>query len=545
VKRDSQSSLSDFLNSELSKSSSTGSTANRNSRKADTSGNSIRRDNRDAKSLHAGSVPSKTLSANVNLNFSRPTATIVQHADGLLNSSATESLPAVCVIETVPFVPTSEDAMSAINVAASVLYAQYREKITGRKNYDPDDLFLYTCSVNQMHCLYNHLARAVKVANKYSPVNYAIPRMLLRAMGFQPETFIDQLSEWNMFLQTFGNKLNSIAAPDVFPLFRKQRDMYSKIYFDNNATKSQMYMYVPKTFGYFVPTIATVGSTQVTYGRMDFNELDLGLYYRSPTEALTLADVREMVNTMMHGLTRFNALGVDYALMAGDTLRVTSKYIKCTIASVSDPAPFVYDVNELQVIQNLTSVIIDDIGLKEPTPLSSDPQRRQELQTRVLLNKDDAVAGYRTWCYGKFVNSLKTNPASNDVCEWIKGSTIMTDNGTGETSNNIQTIGILYGEIHIFFYADSNYADITQSTLIDGVIVDLTSSAANVITILEGLGRLSKFDYHPMIRCEMKASGMEPYPLAFSFWDTGIWAELSPSAWKDYVQTYASVLMAL
>lgn len=548
MKRESQSSLTDFLNSELSKD---GASGNPNTKRQSNSGrNSGYSDRRNSQSIHTNAVASKSLQANVNLNFCRPTATVVTHSANLNLIKSDESVPAVCAIEVVPFLPTSESSMSAVNVSASVLYSQFREKITGRKNYEVDDLFYYVFCVNQIHCMYNHLARAVKVANKYSPTNFAIPRLLLKAMGFNPQQFIDELSEWNMYMQVFCNKLNSIAAPDVFPLYKQQRDMFTKIYYDNNATKSQMYIYVPKCLGKYVPNRVQLPSgTNVWTAGISYMDFDFSLYYRGlESEGLTLTTIKEWVDSMFGGLTRMANLGVDYALIAGDTLRVTTRYMKATPCNYSDAAPFTYDVNELQCIQNATSMIIDDIAISEPVPTEANPVREQKLLTRVTVDTEDTVATCRTWLYGKFVNSLKNNPSPSDVCKWIRLSAIADNFNNTTNANHISNTGVVCGEMHLVYYSSKFYDNVDQSTLTDGIIFAYSTMSPNAqLGILRAVDRLTKFDYHPSIRFTYK-EGEDLTTndlLAFNVWDLGIWAELSPSAWRDYVDTYSAALMAL
>lgn len=174
-------------------------------------------------------------------------------------------VPGLLVLRVAQCAGVAKDNSSPVNVAAKNIYTWVRHMNSGAKNYNSPDLMLYVLAVSQAYAFYSYLTRIYGVLNLYSQVNRYLPRILIKAMGVNPDEMVRRMPDLHYYINMYANKLGALCIPNNMPLVWRHTWMYSGIYSDGDNQKSQLYMYVPRQFLYFKPTAEQTGGSLDAY----------------------------------------------------------------------------------------------------------------------------------------------------------------------------------------------------------------------------------------------------------------------------------------
>lgn len=153
------------------------------------------------------------------------------------------------------------DPTSAVNVAAKNVYSFVRHANSGSVNYDAPDLMLGILAADQVFAAIAMAMRAYGIAMVYDQKNRYTPRVLLTAMGFDPEAVTGNLAQFRYYINVAIARASVIWVPSSFTLVARHFWMNTNIYKDGDDAKSQMYMYVPEGFYAFDATADTTGTS--------------------------------------------------------------------------------------------------------------------------------------------------------------------------------------------------------------------------------------------------------------------------------------------
>lgn len=194
-------------------------------------------------------------------------------AAGQTMSIAEWNVEAVAAIEYANAYFSSAKQETGLNMAAMQLYTYTRSKNSGAKNYEAADEMMLILAMRDIYAGYSEIKRAIGVASTYSLVNRAFPKTLADALRIDVVDLQQNIAKYRGQLNVIAKKINSIAVPDYFRVFRRTDYITSNIFGDSNSIRGQFYVYVRK--GYYTwNTTADTQGTALTY--TEFNNGAVG-----------------------------------------------------------------------------------------------------------------------------------------------------------------------------------------------------------------------------------------------------------------------------
>lgn len=145
------------------------------------------------------------------------------------------------------------------NVAARNIFANIRKFNSGYSNYDPTDMMIYLCAINEVYVMYSNVARALGVYNNYDVFSKYQPKLLIEALGFNYEDMIHHLPNYRTLLDSVAARINKFAVPNNVSFIARQFWMPSGIYSDSANRKAQIMAFRPAIYRVYNETSATGG----------------------------------------------------------------------------------------------------------------------------------------------------------------------------------------------------------------------------------------------------------------------------------------------
>lgn len=263
-------------------------------------------------------------------------------------SKMSDVVPGVMALRVYPTLGKSENAYSPLNVAATSMYSYIRHANSGHSNYDAPDLMLFVTAMAQIYSAINWAQRLYALAMLYDQKNRYMPKALIKANGVDPDSLINNLSNFRYWLNTVINKAASLAVPATLSIFSRMSFLYQNIYCDGPTTKSQMYELVPN--GFFKFKLNTDSSGMLEY-------VDL------PSRNMSWTDVRDYIESMVQAVWEQE----DFGIMSGDILKAYGDNI-IKLISVPEYTPIfpIYDQMVLTQFKNAT------VALCKPNDITQD-----------------------------------------------------------------------------------------------------------------------------------------------------------------------------
>ena len=199
---------------------------------------------------------------------------------------------------------------AAVNLAAKNVYSFVRHANSGASNYDAPDLMCAILAADQVFSAIASGIRAYGIAMNYDQKNRYTPIGLLTAMGFDPDSVINNLAQFRYYINNLIARASVIWVPDDMSIVARHFWLYSNIYKDSEDAKAQYYMFVPGSFWKFEPTAASTGSSLsvVKWGNDTLH---------------TIKDWYNMVTSMLDPIISDEDLGI----MFGDMLKAYQSHI--------------------------------------------------------------------------------------------------------------------------------------------------------------------------------------------------------------------------
>lgn len=170
--------------------------------------------------------------------------------------------PGLLTFDVIPVCGISQDATSAVNVAAQQLYTLDRKANSGAVNYDKTDVIMLVLAMDSAYCLLEHYVRLYRVVDRYLVENRYYPDVIVQALGYDLTEVTANFANFRYLLDNFVSKLGSIDIPAQFDFIKRHSWMFSNIYTDSPGYRGQSYMY--KLAGLYQFAEAT-DSTSLTY----------------------------------------------------------------------------------------------------------------------------------------------------------------------------------------------------------------------------------------------------------------------------------------
>lgn len=151
---------------------------------------------------------------------------------------------------------TSRDIMNfadpksaPVNVAAKYLYTTLSSRNKKTTNYQPQDIALAIFAESELISMFALGMRVYGVALQLNSRNRDIPRKLIKAMGFDPDDVMDNMTKFRNIYNVLAQAANALKFVGNFKAFEKAWALFANYYADENADMCQ----------YIVPSFDQIG----------------------------------------------------------------------------------------------------------------------------------------------------------------------------------------------------------------------------------------------------------------------------------------------
>lgn len=156
-------------------------------------------------------------------------------------------VPSVMAIGVSPCPGNTYNTQQGINLAALKMYSELSSMNAKATSYAPQDLIMLMLALGEIISIVEHIRRAFGVAFTYNMRNRDMPKVLLKAMGFEPDNFLRNLAPHRLQFNTIITAINKIPFLSNIAYFYKCADMYQKVYTDDTTAMSQLVLLTPHT----------------------------------------------------------------------------------------------------------------------------------------------------------------------------------------------------------------------------------------------------------------------------------------------------------
>lgn len=398
-------------------------------------------------------------------------------------SVAPYSLPGVMQLTWSPFVGGSrrgDTAVPPIKQAAEDIFNKVRSVYSGSLEADSPDFIMYMMSLDSIFSYISYLKRLYRTAVSYTPDNLCTPNTLLGAMGLMYKTQRDQIRRDHDKLWKGINILIGAASrfkcPALFPVFNRHYWLNDNVYLDANTPSGQMYVFYQRDYLKF----ALHTKDTVTVGGMDYVKLEV------PQD--------NVVDYLLDfGNNLITALSSDDAFTISGYL--TRAYPEVPNFSVdelelNEKLTAVYEPTVLMQIENAYTPFNDGSCSLELKRVFQDP-KDNSIRTDFTMTVPET---HQNNLIRPYLNVRADLPSVIDVVEASRLQTTIqfdavSNYGISSGTEVLMDIRILYGN------TDSVYYD----GLVQHLVMDSTTTVANLRAKLRILGRLAAFDWHPAV----------------------------------------------
>lgn len=248
-----------------------------------------------------------------NLPFSRPFGGRIDifhnfattHLGGMDPNAKIHGEPGLYSYRVKPSYGENTNIHSSLNVAAQALYTHVRVINSGRKNYDPVDLMLYVMAIADIYSFIVWCQRIYGYAFMYSQRNFYIGKELLISNGMDPDNVIDNLANFNAWINMFISKISAWVIPGDMHIMHRRAFMYGSLYLENDHDniKDALYQFIPDGFYKFGLDSGSKGC--LTYEKIDYNT------------PFSLDDLKAIGNNLLSNIYGDE----DFAIISGDILK--------------------------------------------------------------------------------------------------------------------------------------------------------------------------------------------------------------------------------
>lgn len=216
-------------------------------------------------------------------------------------------LPGIVSLRIKPSYGYQKDKNDPANVAASSFYTFVRYVNSGRKNYDPADLYIYTATIADLYSFVVWCQRLYSMAFMYSQANYFVGKRWIEIQHVDSNNLLHNLANFRYWINAFINKVASYAIPASINLFKRRAFMYSSVYIENpyGNIKDQMYMFSPD--GFYKFAIDPVGK-----GMLEYEPL-----FDAGANNLTVDDIMKYGESLLKPIWADE----DFGLISGDIIK--------------------------------------------------------------------------------------------------------------------------------------------------------------------------------------------------------------------------------
>lgn len=407
-------------------------------------------------------------------NVSGYPVSVFEPSNGYGSLPIARAVPGILTLSVIPSIGTYDEtnATSAVNLAAKNIYSYVRHANSGSANYDAPDLMMAILAADQVFSAISMAVRAYGIAMNYNQLDRYTPVALLRAMGFDPDSVINNMAQFRYYINQAIARASVIWVPSDMSIVARHYWLYSNVYRDSEDHKAQYYMYVPANFLKFEPTAENTGSS--------LSVVQWGTY-----NAHSIGDWFNMITSMLDPIISDEDLGI----MFGDMLKAYGSNNLFTMNQIPDNYTIipVHNPEVLSQIHNATTTPVTETGVSQKNNVI--------YQKKGSINRNAFKAALKVFNFWQANPDPSTVMVSSRLRSWVDGIKIETD---GKMTAGVKC-GTEYVNNFALFYYDN--ANVLQRVVFYSMNPNLTSGQ---------IGLLSKFDWMPQFGDFTYTAGSKP-----------------------------------
>lgn len=401
-----------------------------------------------------------------------------------LANTMTYTAPGIMAIYTAPAFGISEDASSALNLAAKNFYTWIRHQNSGHVNYDSPDLMMYFGAMDSIYSLLASMIRAYGTARAFSQVNRYVGDAYLAAQGYNATDIRSQLSDFRGYINMVITKVSAFCTPITMAMFKRHFWMYSGVYRDEDVVKSQAYMYVPAVLW--------------QYNELDgAGRLDPVLVFNSQGATLAASTKTfNQVRALMDQLISKVVQSEDINIMSGDILKAYGRENLWNLSMIPEDYA-VFPVYSEEVLDQVHNTVFAGNTPVATLDLSTTPTIDL---TRLGVIQDPEIGDGALYYVPQFLNVAqlgydavidmhKDEPAPEDVIVASRNILTAKVNAIQNSSNSVAQLTGCGSDVCLY----ANVYTLNASGTLDATTVFQNQNGYSSGV----LSRLSKFNKHP------------------------------------------------
>lgn len=282
-------------------------------------------------------------------------------------TNANYNIPGVCRLQWSPTLGNSAVATDPASIVAKEIYSKVRSKFSGSLDADAPDFVIYLMALDSIYSYIGNLKRLYRILNAYTPYNYALPDVLLQALGCGDAT-IQNLRQDKTKLWGIINELirmtDKFQCPAIMPIFNRHYWLNDNVYTDADTIQSQLYVFRQLYYYKYAPlnTPDDVPAAGLTYDSTPF----------FTTEALTVDEIFQFGRSLIDTLSAWD----ESYTISGYLLRAYEGVPTFTVAILEQDEQFtpVYVPEVLTQIENARMLPYGDLVTAVNGNVTQDPK---------------------------------------------------------------------------------------------------------------------------------------------------------------------------
>lgn len=377
------------------------------------------------------------------------------------------AIPGVCSLKLKPTFGRQLDKNDPANVCANSFYTFVRYLNSGRKNYDPADLFIYASTMADIYSFVVFAQRLYNYCYMLSQRNYYIAEALIKANGFDPAALCSSLANFRYWLNSYIAKVQSFAVPADIYFFKRRAFLYANFYTENQFgnLKDQLYQFIPAGFYKF-----ELDTTNNSAGCLKFKSANWSL--------ANLGALITYGNDLLSNITGDE----DFGLMSGDILKAYGANGIIMLGSVPEEGGIlpIYDPWVLSQFKNASIIVPDNtsqytVGSYTFTYGNLYQDANGNLVCREILDNNVSFNNNAVHLANdKLLTVENPEPAEGDVIESTRLMCAVKNGSIGIESGTEIVVGV-------FIYLFRSYGAYTSN--FTRKVLDHTVHTSNVILV--------------------------------------------------------------
>lgn len=360
----------------------------------------------------------------------------------------------------------TETDRDPVNLAATKLYSYVRHANSGHANYERSDLMLYFLSTIECFNLVAIAARAYGVLQLYNQYNRALPKHVVKAIGWDYEDLVSHATILRTRINNAIARLNSLYIPTELNIMKRWWWLNTNIFVDSSGPKALNYVFTPTLYR--------------TWEEMDSDNGGYLKAYDIPDE-LNVTQWTQAMNKCLDMLLDSEDIGI----MSGDILKAFGDRV-FTLNMISEDytTKFIYSEEVLSQINN-TTVLGYSLATRDITQdVNSNLNSGLRYVPSVAVSE---AAGY-------FLDRLGTSPVMNFSVANPGNDVVMV------ASRNTITAYDIDMDTHTATLSCGSEVITHEKIYGVGTVVEFVPSFLDVDTSVVNILYHNQFDYAPLMK---------------------------------------------